>query len=387
MRSLVARLGAASAVIVGLLVGVPHAGGAALDGHAVATEAQCAACHLVPEVAAPPRTANCTTCHQWVRTVVANPGAREKAMTVFPNWARYETSVQSYFAVPHLGASFARLDPAWLRGYLANPWDLRPAMPESMVLLGLDGPELDALVAWAARFKVTAPPTPAPDPANVARGATLFATRGCAGCHTFGRQSLGPGIAGAPDLRWARDRMDDDMIAAWIQNPAAISGAATMPALGLGAEESAALRDYLVLADPDAGPPPAKPAAPTPAAGRAAPRWADVEARVFGKICVHCHMDPAQNEGRAGPGNAGGFGWPATGLELQTRAGVVAAQDRVLAALARRYGEEARDHVGPGEVPASRPLQALPGMPLGQPALPVEDYEMVKRWFAAGAPE
>lgn len=386
MGSSVGKWVAAVGVAPGVALG-SRAAAAPLDGHTVATEAHCAACHITPAIAAPPRTANCTSCHQWVRTVAANPAAREKAMAVFPNWTRYETSVQSYFAVPHLGASFARLDSAWLRAYLANPWDLRPAMPESMVRLGLDSAELDALVDWAAGFRVAAPPTPAPAPANIEAGRKLFTTRGCGACHTFGRQALGPGVAGAPDLRWTRDRMGDDMIAAWVLNPASISAAATMPAMGLSPDEAVAVRDYLVLADPDAGPPSVRPTSTAVTPAPAAPRWADVEARVFGKICVHCHMDPAQNEGRAGPGNAGGFGWDATGLELQTYAGVVAARDAVIAALDRRYLEEGRDHLGPGEVPSDAVRPALPGMPLGQPALPVEDLEMVKRWYAAGAPE
>jgi mono/diheme cytochrome c family protein len=256
-----------------------------------------------------------------------------------------------------------------------------------MVRLGLDGPSLDALATWAGSFAVSVPATPAPSRANVEAGERLFSQRGCGGCHTFGRLHLGPGTAAAPDLRWARDRMEPDTIAAWVQNPAAVSGAATMPAMGLTADEAVKVRDYLVLADPDAGAAPAPSPVATGLPVPAEPRWADVEARVFGKICTHCHMDPAQNEGRAGPGNAGGFGWPATGLELQTRAGVARERDRVLAALERRYAEEPRDHVGPGGVPAAVKRPALPGMPRGQPALSAEDLELVKRWYAAGAPE
>jgi hypothetical protein len=46
--------------------------------------------------------------------VAANPTARAEAMAIFPNWARYETSVQSYFAVPDLSATFARVRASWL---------------------------------------------------------------------------------------------------------------------------------------------------------------------------------------------------------------------------------------------------------------------------------
>ena len=129
MRALAAWGAATSAMLAFFLWAAPPAEGAPIDGEAVAVGAQCAACHTTPHVAPPPRTANCTTCHQWVRSVAAKPAAREKAMTIFPNWERYESSVQSYFAVPDLSASFARLDSAWVRRYLADPWDLRPSMP------------------------------------------------------------------------------------------------------------------------------------------------------------------------------------------------------------------------------------------------------------------
>ncbi len=357
---------------------------AAKDGHAVAELAQCAACHTTPGIAAPPRTASCDGCHRWVRTVAANPAQRAKAMQFFPNWARYETSVVSYFAVPDLAASFARIETPWLRAYLENPHDLRPAMPESMVVLGLDDRSLDKLAAWANGFLVTPPATSAPVPANLARGEALFTERGCIACHTYGSRHLGPGIPAAPDLRWARERMSDDMIAAWIENPAAISPQATMPALSIPKADILALRDYVVLAEPDA-----KRVAfglSRGASAPAKPTWTDVESRVFGKICVHCHMDPAQNEGREGPGNAGGFGWSATGIELQTYEEVVKEKTRVLAALERRYAEEARDHVAPGVVPSTAPRPAKPGMPMGQPALSAADFAMIKAWYAAGAP-
>lgn len=115
--------------------------------------------------------------------------------------------------------------------------------------------------------------------------------------------------------------------------------------------------------------------------------YAEVEEKVFGKICIHCHMDPAQNEGRAGPGNAGGFGWPATGIELQNVASVRAHGPAIVAALLRRRDEAARDVVHPGEVPAEIQRPVLPGMPLGLPPIPDADLALVMAWYAQGAPE
>lgn len=358
----------------------------AAPGPELAAAAGCNQCHLVPEVAAAPRTASCTLCHAWIHEVAADSAKRAVAMRVFPNWTRYEHNVRSYAAVPDLGAAFARLEPAWLDAYLADPYDLRPAMPETMVRLGLGEADRATLVAWAAELRVEVPATPAPDPARVDAGRRLFGQRGCDLCHSFGARVASPGIAAAPDLRHVRDRMRDDAIVAWIRDPRAVSAAATMPSQGISEADAIALRDYLVLADPGgvAPAPRAPEAAPAPASP---PGWAEVEARVFGRICAHCHMDPAQNEGRGGPGNLGGYGWAATGIELQTAAGARRHQDAVLAAIDRRYAEEARDHVGPGEIPLGIERPALPGMPLGLPALPPEDVALVRAWYAAGAPD
>ena len=96
--------------------------------------------------------------------------------------------------------------------------------------------------------------------------------------------------------------------------------------------------------------------------------------------------NPAQNQGRAGPGNAGGFGWAATGIELQTYEGVVAAADRIPDALLRRRAEAARDVVAAGHAPAGVERPARPGMPLGLPPLPDEDISLVLGWIAQGMP-
>jgi hypothetical protein len=112
-----------------------------------------------------------------------------------------------------------------------------------------------------------------------------------------------------------------------------------------------------------------------------------VEERVFGRICQHCHMNPELNQGRAGPGNAGGFGFAATGIDLQTREGVMAAAERIPASLERRRREAHRDHVGPGQRPAALTRPEKPGMPLGLPPLSDEDTALVLGWIAQGMPE
>ncbi len=346
----------------------------------------CARCHDVPGVAPLPRTESCTTCHVWIRKVSANPDARAKAVDLFPLWERYERNVASYLQVPSLEAGMARLDSAWVRGWLADPHDVRPALPENMPRFALTDDQLDVLVAAFDAARADVAKTPAPDPANVERGASLFVDKGCVVCHAVGsvQRPVAP-IPLAPDLAFARARLSPDMAVAWIRDPMALSMTATMPPSGVTEEEAIALRDYLWLIDPAGAAPP--PVSDPPVATKEPVTWAQIEERVTGKICQHCHMKPELNEGRAGPGNAGGFGWPATGIELQTIDGVRAAADKIPAVLLRRRHEVRRDHVALGELPATVDREARPGMPMGLPAIPDEDIALFLGWIEQGMPE
>ena len=345
----------------------------------------CARCHAVPGQEPEPRVRSCAGCHVWVQAVSAKPEARARAIELFPDWERYERTVHSYLEVPNLEAAMARLDPAWVDGYLADPHDLRPRLPEGMPRFDLDPAERAALLGAFAAARVDPPKSKRPRRARIADGAELFVSKGCAACHGFGALHTAAPLPMAPDLRHTRDRMSADMVAAWIADPQAVSPAATMARVELDPAEVLALRDYVLLADPGGVEPTAVTTLPEPASEPVT--WARVNERVFGRICVHCHMKPELNEGRAGPGNAGGFGWAATGIELQTREGVMAVAERIPDALLRRRHEAARDVVGPGEVPAVLERPERPGMPLGLPPLDDADTALVLGWIAQGMPE
>ncbi|MCP4809816.1 MAG: c-type cytochrome [Proteobacteria bacterium] len=328
-------------------------------------------------------TTSCTSCHVWIREVAGDPARRTKAMEVFPYWERYEKNVASYMTVPSLEAAMARLDPASVEAWLADPHDMRPGLPETMPRFALTAEERSAIGAAFAEAQSPVAETPAPDPANVAKGAELFVSKTCSSCHAYGALHT-TGIPLAPDLAHTRSRMEPDRAAAWIEKPSALSSAATMPDLGLSTDEAIAIRDYLWLADPGW-----TEAAPLQAAVEPTTSpvtWDEVNEAVFAKICAHCHMDPEQNDGRAGPGNAGGFGFAATGIELQTYEGVVAVSDRIPDALHRRRLEVHRDVVGYGEMPATVDRPERPGMPLGLPALSDEDTALVLGWIEQGMP-
>lgn len=342
----------------------------------------CARCHAHPELAPVELDESCADCHAFIRAAAADPARSAAAREVFPLWDRYARNTRSYLAVPDLQAA-SRLEPQALAAWLADPHDLRPGLDEGMPRLALDPDQRAHIAAWLAEQAPELPAAPAPDPSRARAGAAVYTAR-CASCHSFGDRDTAAEDPRAPDLAHARSRMSPDTMLAWIKNPRAFSPTAAMPQLALSDDEALAVRDHLLLAP--LAPSPAPALGPLPAPVERPVAWAEVEERVFGRICVHCHMDPDQNEGRAGPGNAGGFGWAATGIELQTREGVRAAMDRIPAALERRRAEAARDHVTPGHTPAALERPSRPGMPLGLPPLSDADTALVLGWIAQGGP-
>lgn len=371
-----------------LVLANPSTAAPAPEALAAFQRGNCNLCHAVPGIDPPPREESCTGCHVWIRSTSRDPRKREAAMGIFPLWERYERTVVSYMEVPSLDAAMARLDPEWVTTWLADPHDVRPNLPEGMPRLGLSSAEIAAIgQAFAAR-RAPVEVTPKPSKKNVEAGRAKMVTLGCTACHGFGSAlPASPGVAQAPDLAHTRNRMGPDHIVAWIENPRALSPSASMPSFGVTRDDAIALRDFLVLAEPEGRAPAA--AGPPPAATTQPVTWATVDERVFGKICAHCHMDPSNpsNLERRGPGNAGGFGWPETGIHLQSRDGVAAVADRIGPALLRRRDEAARDTVRPGETPAHLTRPAKPGMPLGLPPLSDEDISLVLGWIEQGMPE
>ena len=352
---------------------------------AAAMEAgDCHRCHVVPERAPVERIDSCADCHIWIRSVASHPEKRAKALEIFPYWERYERNVASYMTVPPLDAAMHRLEPSWVRAYLQDPHDLRPGLPESMPRFALKDEHLNAIESAFRQATRPVPAQPAPSASRVAEGERLYGTLGCGTCHTFGGNGTSAGLPSAPDLAHTRSRMSPDRVVAWIQDPKAVSPGATMTSLGVSREEAIAIRDYLFLAELKWTPEPSL--GPHPTATTRPVAFAEVQERVFGKICVHCHMNPATNEGRAGPGNAGGFGWPATGIELETYEGIAAAADRIPAALLRRRVEAHRDVVSAGHAPVALTRPEKPGMPLGLPPLSDEDTALVLGWLEQGMP-
>jgi hypothetical protein len=177
--------------------------------------------------------------------------------------------------------------------------------------------------------------------------------------------------------------METSTIAAWIADP---RGA--MPRVGVSAADARALASYIV-ATPLAELPPRAATQRLPVLTRPV-TFDEVEARVFRNVCWHCHAVPDFAHGDGGPGNSGGFGFAPRGLDVTSYAAISAGSlddageprsvfaplpdgiPRLVAHLLARHTEEAGGSVR--------------GMPLGLPALPLEEIQLVDSWIAQGRP-
>ena len=400
------------------------------EGRAALVRQECNRCHAIDDVEPAGRADHCTSCHNWLDGL--EPGHRHYEMLSErygeDTLLRYQRNIVHYKEVPDLTAVARRLDPAWIAEFIAEPYDLRPAMEETMVRTYLPDADRRAIVRYFAAVAEVADPfeegeeregedaeAEAPSAERIAAGRELFLTRGCTACHTFGNletnvsaeQLADAGVPAklAPNLRFARERMHRDVLVAWIEDPQALREGTLMPDLQLTHEEAERVADFLLHAEAPLAATPAPPALEAPAPLERPVGWAEVKERVLGRICVHCHMN--EHERDLGPGNEGGFGWPGSRLAMRTyetlvwgavdgetgeRYSVLEPREGarfapLVEAMLRRRPEEVRDRVAAFHDHARPPYpDAAPGMPMGLPSIPEEEIALVRAWIAQGCP-
>ncbi|NUP08145.1 MAG: c-type cytochrome [Polyangiaceae bacterium] len=353
---------------------------------------QCARCHDGARTAEVPRDKHCVQCHFQI-----GEGSFKAPPDILAMW---KPRVMHLRFVPSLSGIGRLVKPAWAEQFLMRPFDLRPSSHPEMPRLALDAVEAQAIVAHLA---AGAPPvgsdaTPAGD---VSRGRVLFDTKTCSTCHTFtGAGTRVPQLLEpskmqrdrtlAPDLRFARERLIPERVAAYIADPASVKPDAAMPKLDISREEAADLAAFVLRTPLDAVAPPAAPPR-LPLLERVV-SYDEVADKVLHKICWHCHSQPDYARGDGGPGNTGGFGFAARKLDLSS-------YESIASGYLDRAGErQSLFSKGPGGEPLL--LEALlarqretrgtigeiRGMPLGLPALSAEDIQLVETWIAQGHP-
>jgi len=368
------------------------------QARALIAKFECNRCHDGTGLAAAPADRHCVQCHREIRA-----GTFAAAPADLAIWQDHLHSLLVAPSLAHVGDRGLRR--AWVAAFLQHPIDVRPGLPASMPRLAIDATDAAILAAYLVPFDDDAVTAAPPAGGDIAAGAQLFVDRGCVGCHRLTGATLPPAsapvpaalhpadaIALAPDLALARARLRPDRVVAWIVDPIAVDPATLMPRLGVTAVEARDLAAFVLRAP--LAPPPAPPPPETrlPVLARAV-GFDEVSARVFRKVCWHCHAQPDYALGDGGPGNTGGFGFLARGLDLSSYEGAASGSrgddgrrrgifgplpdgtPRVIAHLmARRREEQGVD-------------SAIRGMPLGFPALSLEEIQLVETWIDQGRPE
>jgi cytochrome c2 len=358
---------------------------------------ECNRCHDGTGHPAMAAEKHCTHCHEDIST-----GRFGAGTTKIGEWRK---SVAPYRYTPTLASLGKRFQRAWIAAFLKSPYDLRPHLAATMPRLQMTDAQAADISAYLTKG---APPEDTgmdENGANPGAGRSLVEAKGCGTCHEFTGASPLPSrpalaranektkkaIQLAPDLRHARERFRLDGIVDWLISPAAVKADTEMPSHSLTRNEARDIAAYLLKAE--LGPnPKAPPVERLPLLSRRV-SYREVEERVLRVTCRHCHTDPDSAGGDGGPGNTGGFGFRPRGLDLSTYGSVAAgylddAGERhsvftkdergvpfLVAALLARHDEGT-----PSAAPKTR------GMPLGLPAVPLEDIQLVDTWIAQGRP-
>lgn len=349
---------------------------------------ECARCHDGTALEEEPVERHCVHCHQSIRE-----GTFEAPATHLRRWTRRLSSLNY---APSLAGLAGHLRPAWIAEFLLAPHDVRPGLPATMPRLAMTHDEAAAI---AAALTAGAPAEPDVDaaPGDPSAGLALIESEGCLSCHSFtGASETSPTDDGtaarqlAPDLVHVRDRMSRVMLTRWLRAPDQVRPGTPMPTPPLTDEERERVADAILGAPLR---PPSRGALPErlPVLGREV-RFAEVAERVLSQTCWHCHADPDFAHGDGGAGNTGGFGYPGRGVDLLDYTGVSSgyvAQDgerRSLFALDDGVPHLVRVLMARHAEQAGEPVPGVTGMPLGLPALPLEDIQIVETWIVAGRP-
>jgi mono/diheme cytochrome c family protein len=370
--------------------------GDAAKGKELVARFECSRCHEGTGTPAAAFEKQCFSCHV---KIVSGEFKGSKGSE-----ARWHDRVLDYKDVPSLTSSQKRFRRSWLTGFLLEPYDLRPRLAPTMPRLDLTREQARDIAAYLADAD---DPAARPDfaAADPARGRTLMEANGCGSCHVFtgappldgstpykaDEKALSTGMALAPDLRFARERLKPEAVVAWVSNPQAVKPDTAMPEFKLAPADARDIAAF-VLTTP-LGPAPARPPVPRLPVLERRVTYDEVSTRVFRRTCWHCHGEPDYAAGDGGPGNTGGFGFKPRGINFVDYGSVAGGRlddknerhslfeksadgtPRLLRALLARRDEE-----------AGKPDREVRGMPLGYPSLSAEDVQLVETWIAQGRP-
>ncbi|MEZ4226445.1 MAG: cytochrome c [Polyangiaceae bacterium] len=377
---------AASSLPAPVLLGNAERGKALLETY------ECNRCHQGTGLAAADFHKDCYACHRDI----IDGKFKVKDLAKVERWKKNVVMVQH---TPSLDQVGKRLKREWIAAFLQQPKDLRPNLVPTMPPLRLTAQQAADIAAHLTKGSEAAADLALGD---AERGRQLMAAKACGTCHVFSGADLpikpvlakgqsNPAIELAPDLRFARERVGPAALVRWLREPEKVKPGTLMPNLGLSETEAKDIAAYVLQAQLGPQALPEKPKR-LPKLERKV-SFEEVQEKVLNRTCAHCHGNPDIARGDGGPGNTGGFGYKPRQLDLSKYSGIASGYvddagerhsvyspmkdgtPRIVAALWARHDEQ-----------RGSPNPELRGMPLGMPALPAEDIQVLESWIAQGRP-
>ncbi|MGC4089214.1 MAG: c-type cytochrome [Polyangiaceae bacterium] len=368
-----------------------RAAGDAAEGARLVERFECRRCHLDLEGPQIAFEKSCSGCHQDILSGKVSADA-----AALNEWQQH---VRHFVRLPPLRDAKTKLRNGWLQRFLLEPHVVRPALEESMPRLALTAAQARDLAAYLAPHD--AAPSNAALVGDAAHGRQLLDERGCGTCHRINGAALKAtplaapldahrmqwAMRLAPDLAQARERLLPGYVEKWLRRPSAQNQDALMPDIPLSEPEIVDIAAYFESETPRRAEPRAF--VRLPLLTRRV-TFSELKQRVLRKTCWHCHSDPDYAIGDGGPGNSGGFGFSGRRINLAELEGVLSGyrddqgetrsllsaespsnESRLVQALLARHAEERGAPTGP-----------VRGMPMGLPALPSEEIQLVESWVA-----
>jgi len=373
--------------------------GDAERGRALVQKFECTRCHDGTGLAPASFEKHCFQCHVDIHTDQFDKHFKAPKDKL----EKWKKTVKVYLNAPSFEGASGRYEPEFIQAFLLKPYKVRPHMVSSMPRLAMSPQQAADIAAFLTKGKKAAEPVSGGD---VEKGRVVLESKACGTCHTFSgvaELALKPIMAAAddkgksaielaPDLRFVRERMSEAALVRWILAPESIKSGTLMPNLKLSEAEAKDAAAYILRA-------PLAPIVHKPVPKRLPPlerkvTFDEIDQKVLGKTCRHCHTNPDIARGDGGPGMTGGFGFIPRKLNLSSYEGIAAGlldekgermsvfaptkdgTPRIVAALVARQKEEA------GLVDPE-----VRGMPLGLPALSAEEVQLVESWVAQGRPQ
>ena len=175
-------------------------------------------------------------------------------------------------APPILDGEGKKVREKWLYHFLKEPTPIRPWLKYRMPTFALSDQDTNTLVTYFNHLsdvheRYVADEMPATTPEHLKQGGPLFTQLQCIKCHQVNADAALSASFLAPDLKMSKDRLRPDWILDWLKDPQAVQEGTMMPGFfpdgqsplpdilnGDATEQIRAIRDYLMVFNPDEKP-------------------------------------------------------------------------------------------------------------------------------------